>query len=159
MAIGPPAIESRQPLDSVAAPVTIALLGRLFDASGRAMDAADRIRVARRHAKLSQEGLAKAVGVQRSAASQWESSGGKRPTVNNLARVAEITGVQFEWLATGRGTAFGGAGDRLDDVSAVAGHLVHEPQEVRVLLALRRLPVRLQVMVAEIAEAFHSRRA
>ncbi len=123
------------------------------------MDAADRIRVARRHAKLSQEGLAKAVGVQRSAASQWESAAGKRPTVNNLARIAEVTGVQFEWLATGRGKSFASLAEQLDDVPGVAGHLVYEPQEVRVLLALRRLPLKLQVMVAEIAEAFHSRRA
>ncbi len=77
--IGSSDTESGQALASVAAPVTIASHGRLFDASGDAMDAADRIRVARRHAKLSQEGLAKAVGVQRSAASQWESSGVKRP--------------------------------------------------------------------------------
>ena len=123
------------------------------------MDAADRIRVARRRANLSQESLAKAVGVQRSAATQWESSNGKRPTVNHLARIAEVTSVQFEWLATGRGQPTRGMPDPSDDVAAVDGHLVYEPLEVRLLLAMRRLPLKLQVMVTEIAEAFHGRRA
>ncbi len=123
------------------------------------MDAADRIRVARRRAKLSQASLAKAVGVQRSAATQWESSSGKRPTVNHLARIAEVTGVQFEWLATGRGQPTCGVPDPSDDVAAVDGHLVYEPLEVRLLLALRRLPLKLRVMVTEIAEAFYGRRA
>lgn len=43
------------------------------------------------------------VGVHRSAVSQWEQPAGSMPTVENLARIAITTSVQFEWLATGRG--------------------------------------------------------
>lgn len=62
-----------------------------------------RIRLARRHAGLSQGTLAEVVGVQRSAASHWESVRGKNPKMAHLQKIALITAVQFEWLATGRG--------------------------------------------------------
>lgn len=63
----------------------------------------NRIRQARKHAKLAQTALATLVGVHRSAVSQWEQPAGSMPTVENLARIAISTSVQFEWLATGRG--------------------------------------------------------
>lgn len=63
-----------------------------------------RIKQARVSAGLSQAALAKLVGVQRSSASQWESDHiRKDPSTANLAKIAVITGVSFEWLATGRG--------------------------------------------------------
>ena len=62
-----------------------------------------RIRLARRHAGLSQAALGAAVGVQRSAVGHWESARGKHPSMAHLREIALITGVQFEWLATGRG--------------------------------------------------------
>ncbi|HLF97714.1 MAG TPA: helix-turn-helix transcriptional regulator [Methylococcaceae bacterium] len=63
-----------------------------------------RIKQARVSAGLSQAALAKLVGVQRSSASQWESDNiRKDPSTANLAKIAAITGVSFEWLATGRG--------------------------------------------------------
>ncbi|HEX2082446.1 MAG TPA: helix-turn-helix transcriptional regulator [Xanthomonadaceae bacterium] len=43
-----------------------------------------RIRMARRHAGLSQAALAQAVGVQRSAVSHWESPQAKSPRVAHL---------------------------------------------------------------------------
>ena len=67
------------------------------------MNSQQRIRLARRHAGLSQAALAEAVGVQRSAVSHWEAVQGKSPSMANLRRVATVTGVQFEWIATGRG--------------------------------------------------------
>ena len=65
--------------------------------------AAQRIRLARRTAGLSQAQLALELGVQRSAVSHWEAHRGK-PSMNHLRQLALLTGVQFEWLATGRGT-------------------------------------------------------
>jgi len=48
--------------------------------------------------------LAVLVGVKRSSANQWESPNlGKEPSTSNLIKIALITGVSFEWLATGRG--------------------------------------------------------
>jgi transcriptional regulator with XRE-family HTH domain len=62
-----------------------------------------RIRQARRGVALTQEALARLVGVNRSAVAQWERKGGCRPTSHNLAQIALVTHVSFDWLATGRG--------------------------------------------------------
>ncbi len=71
------------------------------------MEATDiylRIKQAREHSGLTQSSLAILVGVKRSSANQWESpSLRKEPSTGNLIKIAEITGVSFEWLATGRG--------------------------------------------------------
>lgn len=67
------------------------------------MKISDRIRVARRRAGLSQDGLAKQVGVVRSAVAQWERKGGARPTSSNMAKIACCCDVSYEWIATGRG--------------------------------------------------------
>jgi len=61
----------------------------------------DRIRAARRDAGMSQTALARLVGVNPSAVSQWETLDGTRPTTRNLECIARRTGVAFEWLATG----------------------------------------------------------
>lgn len=66
-------------------------------------NSSNRIRHARRRALLSQHELGKLIGVHRSAVAQWECAGGCRPTAANLARLAIVTMVGFEWLATGRG--------------------------------------------------------
>ena len=62
-----------------------------------------RIRQARNHAKLSQSQLAEHLQLHRSAVSQWESPRGVSPTIENLIKLARLTEVQIEWLATGRG--------------------------------------------------------
>lgn len=67
-----------------------------------------RIRTARRRAGLSQQQLAQAVGVGRSAVSQWERMGGTAPSTQNLYLVAEVLGISFTWLA------FGEAGNAID---------------------------------------------
>lgn len=61
-----------------------------------------RIRVSREEKGLSQAELASAVGVTRGACGHWE-QGKSVPSVENLARIAGLLGVRFEWLATGRG--------------------------------------------------------
>ena len=64
----------------------------------------DRIRRARRTAQLSQTALAERVGVTASAVAQWEHPDGTSPTLSRLQAIATATAVNFEWLATGRGT-------------------------------------------------------
>jgi len=64
---------------------------------------ADRIRHARRLIGLSQSALASRVGVVPSAVAQWEGPTRTSPTVEHLTRIAEVTNVAFEWLASGRG--------------------------------------------------------
>lgn len=63
----------------------------------------ERVREARKLLKASQEVLAAQVGVTRGAVAQWEMPTGTAPSVENLIKIAGLSGVAFEWLATGRG--------------------------------------------------------
>jgi transcriptional regulator with XRE-family HTH domain len=103
--------------------------------------AANRVRQARRLAKLSQQQLATLVGVHRSAVAQWEQPGGSHPTVENLARLAAVTAVQFEWLATGRGRMeyFSDLIPGEDIPAALIDYAAHSETEARALVALRHL--------------------
>ena len=96
-----------------------------------------RIRLARRHAGLSQAALGTAVGVQRSAVSHWEATQGKHPSMAHLRELALVTGVQFEWLATGRGGMGLSADTALDSVAAADALLVDDPLELRLIAAFR----------------------
>ncbi|MGH8370258.1 MAG: helix-turn-helix domain-containing protein [Gammaproteobacteria bacterium] len=64
-----------------------------------------RIRQARLKAGLSQQQLAEMLGVTRSACNQWETEKGPAPKRGRLDELANILGVSFEWLATGKGTS------------------------------------------------------
>lgn len=116
------------------------------------MTAQQRIRLARRHVGLSQAALAAAVGVQRSAVSHWEAIDGKSPSMANLRRVATVTGVQFEWLATGRGRMGISSEETRDAVAAVDALLVDDPAETRLLAAFRDLPARSRAPLVELVE-------
>lgn len=112
---------------------------------------AQRIRMARRSAGLSQAQLALELGVQRSAVSHWEARRGK-PSVNHLRQLALVTGVQFEWLATGRGAMTPSGDTMLDSIAAVDALLVDDPQERRLLAAFRDAPAQSRVPLLELAE-------
>jgi len=100
----------------------------------------NRIRQARRSAKLSQKELALLVGVHRSAVSQWEQPAGSMPTLENLARIAVTTSVQFEWLATGRGRMKYVSDLTNDETPALLLEYCAQGEvEVRALAALRKL--------------------
>ena len=113
----------------------------MFDATTQ-VNPQDRIRLARRHAGLSQAKLAEAIGVQRSAVSHWESPQGKNPSVTHLRAVAMVAGVTFEWLATGRGKMQLSEDAVLDSVSAADAILVEDPLELRLVQAFREEPAR-----------------
>lgn len=119
--------------------------------------AAQRIRIARRGAGLSQAQLALELGVQRSAVSHWEAQRGK-PSVNHLRQLALLSGVQFEWLATGRGAMMPSGDELLDSVATVDALLVDDPQERRLLAAFRDAPVHSRVPLLELAEQLASQR-
>lgn len=96
-----------------------------------------RIRRARSLSRLTQSALALRLNVERSAVSQWESAAGTTPSVTHLIRIALETGVSFEWLATGRGTARSeqeGFGE-----AVVLKDFAQDELESRGLLALGRL--------------------
>lgn len=111
-----------------------------------------RIRLARRHAGLSQMQLALRVQVQRSAVSHWESSQSKNPSVPHLRQIATETGVQFEWLVTGRGAMTLCNDVRMDSVPTAQALLVEEPIELRLVQAFRDAPPKARVALVEIAE-------
>ena len=111
-----------------------------------------RIRMARRRQRLSQEALAKAVGVQRSAVSHWEAPLGKVPTVNNLCKIAQITGVQFEWLATGRGSMSLSRDAELDSVTTATALLIEDHFEMRLIRAVRSVSLESRMSLLELAE-------
>ena len=125
--------------------------------SGHATGAAHRIRVARRSAGLSQTQLAAELGLQRSAVSHWEAQRGK-PSMTHLRQLALLTGVHFEWLATGRGAMSPSAEARLDEVVAVDAVLVDDPMERRLIAAYRDAPVQARVPLVELAEQLAGQR-
>jgi len=118
----------------------------------------DRIRLARRHAGLSQARLAEAIGVRRSAVSHWESPQGKNPSVHHLRALATVAGIAFEWLATGRGKMQLSEDAVLDSVSAADALLVEDPLELRLVQSFREASPRTRVALVEIVEELTARR-
>lgn len=116
------------------------------------MNASTRIKLARRRSALSQIALAASVGVQRSAVSHWESPQGKNPTVQHLRRLAEVTKVQFEWLATGRGPMALSKEAVLESIPAAHALLVEDDLEMRFIRAFRALALESRLSLVEIAE-------
>jgi transcriptional regulator with XRE-family HTH domain len=97
-----------------------------------------RIRVARQRARLSQEALALNLGVTRSAVVNWECADGVFPASRRLAKLAELTNVSFEWLATGRGVIDHNNHED-SDVPAIEAEMVYDELERRMLDAFRRM--------------------
>jgi SOS-response transcriptional repressor LexA len=73
------------------------------------MSIGDRVRRARKHAKLTQEKLGKAVGLKQATISDLE-KGDSRSSAY-LAQIAHACGVDPYWLATGKGTMEPGTQD------------------------------------------------
>lgn len=122
------------------------------------MSSQERVRLARRHAAMSQSQLAQAVGVQRSAVSHWEAPQGKNPSVKHLRDIAVVTGVQFEWLVTGRGQMAPSRDAVLDSVAAADAMLVDDAVEQRLLVAFRETPVRARLALVEVVEELAGQR-
>ena len=114
------------------------------------MGLAARIRRARRIAGISQQALADALGVTRSAVSNWESDSGVRPATDRLAVLARALHVGFEWIATGRGEMRVGA-DAGDASVAERGAMIDCPHELQLLQAYRRAPARVKALLQEMA--------
>jgi len=67
------------------------------------MTFAARVCAARRRAGLSQQQLAKLLGVSRRSVTNWEKDGEARPpSTGHLIELAIKTGVSLDWLVTGR---------------------------------------------------------
>jgi transcriptional regulator with XRE-family HTH domain len=111
---------------------------------------ATRIRRARTQAGLTQTEVARRLGVQRSAVTQWERKGGTTPSVEHLAQIASETRVCFEWLATGRGPSNPEAG--AFDTALMIDDFARDELESRILQGLRRVPDRKREAVVRVVE-------
>ncbi|MET0583177.1 MAG: helix-turn-helix transcriptional regulator [Pseudoxanthomonas sp.] len=109
-----------------------------------------RIRRSRLLASLSQSELARRIGIQRSAVTQWERNDGTVPSVGHLAQIALETSVCFEWLATGRGPTLPDAG--LFDAAVLPQDFAQDELESRMLVALRRVAPRKRETVVQLVE-------
>jgi transcriptional regulator with XRE-family HTH domain len=118
----------------------------------------ERIRLARRAADMSQNQLAQAVGVQRSAVSHWEAPLGKNPSVSHLREIALVTGTQFEWLATGRGEMPLSKDMQLDSIATAEALLIEDPLEFRLVEAFRAAPLRTRLSLLEVMEELAAQR-
>ena len=111
---------------------------------------ADRIRGARTAAGLSQTQLAQETGVKRSSVAQSERRGGTHPSVSHLARIAVVTEVRFEWLATGRGC--GKPDDEELGAAPPSADYARNDLEGNILSLVRRLPPRKPKVAHDIIE-------
>jgi transcriptional regulator with XRE-family HTH domain len=112
-----------------------------------------RLRKARRHAGLTQGDIAAAAGVSRNAVTHWEHPEGTRPTLTHLSSVAQVTGVAFEWLCTGRGRMrFQAEGDR-EEAAVILRYCAQDETEERILLDLRRLSYPQVLAIAQLVSS------
>jgi transcriptional regulator with XRE-family HTH domain len=115
-------------------------------------DIAGRIREARVHARLSKAELARRVGVCASAAVQWEHPRGTAPNATNLSKIAQVTNVAHEWLATGRGFSRVACEDGTP--ALMPGAIATTLFEERLLEIARRLPAKRHEPLLAFLEAW-----
>lgn len=114
---------------------------------------ADRIRIARRKAGLSQSTAAQRLGVHRGTVGHWERGAGHRPSSGNLMQLAMLLAASYEWLATGRGSMQVSANEA-DEVPALRlDCFAQSDEEEHLLLAFRRLPERRREAILKGARA------
>ena len=116
------------------------------------MTLTQRIRLSRRHGGISQSTLADLVGVHRSAVSHWESVKPKRPNIGHLLAVAVACGVQFEWLATGRGAMLLTEQAQMDSVATANVLMVEDEHELELLRAYRDTSSQSRIVLVELAQ-------
>lgn len=100
-----------------------------------------RVRKARHQAGLSQQVLAERMGVTRGAVANWESAVAV-PAARRLARIANVTGVSYEWLATGRGAMLPELGFEDPKTPAIDADFVEDPVERQLLDTFRMASMR-----------------
>lgn len=101
------------------------------------IDIGERIRATRQERGLTQEALAAAVGVSRSAVAQWE-TGRSGQITGNLARIADILGVGVEFLMHGTGHETAPVASRGDELALLRLYRECSPEDRQLLLRTAR---------------------
>jgi transcriptional regulator with XRE-family HTH domain len=130
----------------------------LSNAEGSSGLLADRIRQARRAAKLSQAELAETLEVASSAVAQWENPNGTTPRIEKFPALADAIGVSAAWLLTGRSEK---RRQRIVDEHLPAitpDSFARDVDEELLLKQFRRLPVRTRRLFMGLLTEFGSRR-
>jgi len=100
---------------------------------------AQRIQQARERIGWSQADLARHMHVTQPTVSNWE-AGRKSPRVQIMGRLANLLGVAFEWLSTGRGDMLPTVGILMAQNNIAQGYMPEpEDHERRLLLCYARL--------------------
>lgn len=119
------------------------------------MKLTSRIRLARHNAQLSQQELSARIGVTRGAVANWESDSEITPTVEHMIQLALLTGVNFEWLATGRDAR---NDDQITSQPVVAPEEFARDSDERCLLQLfREAPKQQRSLILDVVEV-HARK-
>lgn len=105
------------------------------------MSIGTRIRQARLAANLSQARLAELLGVTRSACTQWEAVNGTAPRRQRLEQIAELLGVGYEWLATGRAS---------DTEKSASAPLKMTPEIRELLQHFNKLPANVRTALLQL---------
>ena len=114
------------------------------------MSMSSRIRRARSLSGITQSELARRVGVQRSAVTQWERNAGTSPSVGHLTQIACETEVCFEWIATGRGQCRPENGEL--DAALMVGDFARDSMESRLLEGFRRVAHKKREALVQVVE-------
>ena len=122
------------------------------------MKLAMRIRKARRHAGVSQQALADRLGVTRGAVANWECANSV-PAAIRMGKIARVTGVSFEWLATERGAMLPDSAHEEPPTPAVDADFVEDPVERQLLEAFRMASMRVRKQAMETLKASARRSA
>ena len=99
--------------------------------------AGERIRNARRERGLTQDELAVAVGVSRSAVAQWE-TGRAGQLSANLSRIASALGVGVEYLLHGHDKFAPGQAGSGDELALLRLYRECAPEDRQILLRMAR---------------------
>ena len=100
-----------------------------------------RVRKARHQAELTQQALADRMGVTRGAVANWECADAV-PAARRMGRIAKVTGVSYEWLATGRGAMLPELGFEDPKTPAIDADFVDDPVERQLLDTFRMASMR-----------------
>jgi len=119
-------------------------------------DFGKRLKIARKHANLSQVQLAKAIGISQSSVAHLETEGHGSSHVHQIAMTC---GVSTQWLSTGDGTMLTELALALKAISPNSSdvfHAVHEPRadyNVTPELKTKSVPVVSWVQAGEFSDA------